>query len=184
MRLISPAKWGARLAAVLLSLTLPVAAEEVTVPLAKVQAEDGDTLIADLNGAPKRIQLLGIDAPESGDNPKLAKDLERTKLDRARLIALGEAATAHLTKLIADGDNLQFTYDPEKPDRYKRPQGMVKRGDERSLSHAMVADGYALVTDSGSPFIEELRKLEIQARDEGAGIWGLDPEAAQAWAGR
>jgi len=169
----------------LLALSSAAGAAEVTIELTAVQVEDGDTVIAELEGASQRIQLLGIDAPEESDNPKLAKDLERTGLARDRLIALGQAATRHLRELLADKGRLQLRYDPDKPDRYKRPQGLLLDGGAPSLSHAMVADGFARATDAGdAATTEALRSLEATARAENRGVWGLDPEAAQAWAGR
>ena len=48
--------------------------------------EDGDTLVVVAENQDVRIQLLGIDAPEDVPNPKLQKDLERTKLAEEVLI--------------------------------------------------------------------------------------------------
>lgn len=158
---------------------------EIRTTLQNVQAEDGDTLVADLDGKSERIQISGIDAPENADNPKLQKDLERTALDRARLIALGEKSRQYLAELVQNGAPLTFIYDPEKPDRYGRPQGAVRDKSDVSLAHAMVMNGYAMAAQSENSEVgEELQMLQDLAIESGLGIWAADPETAKLWAGR
>ncbi|MEA3276993.1 MAG: hypothetical protein U9Q81_17250 [Pseudomonadota bacterium] len=90
-----------RLVPILLaSLTvLPLAAEELSARVDRIDIEDGDTLIAEVDGVNERLQLAHIDAPEDADNAKLARDLQRTGLDRWVLLELGQTATGHLREL-------------------------------------------------------------------------------------
>jgi hypothetical protein len=46
------------------------------------------------DGRRQRTRLLGIDAPESRENPKLERDAARTAQDRAAIQALGRQAAA------------------------------------------------------------------------------------------
>ncbi|MEJ1343607.1 MAG: hypothetical protein RPU14_16295, partial [Candidatus Sedimenticola sp. (ex Thyasira tokunagai)] len=64
----------------LLLLTLPFSLATAGQPqhqASLISVEDGDTLVVKIKGEEKRVQLLGIDAPEDVENPKFTKDLQR-----------------------------------------------------------------------------------------------------------
>ncbi len=156
-------------------LAMPLAwAGGVQVPL--VEVEDGDTLLVMLNGAPTRIQLAGIDAPEDKPNPKFNLDLRRTGLPAEKLLALGRAATLYLRKLAPPGSTLTLDGDLHKKDRYGRIVLTVRTADGRSLNERMVADGYARAL--GPAYLA----LQKEAQQNHRGLWGSHPDATRAWA--
>ncbi len=151
-----------------------------------IEVEDGDTLVVEIGGAPKRIQLAAIDAPEAVPNPKFQHDLERTRLPREVLLALGRAATAHLKTRVRPGDHLVLEGDLNKKDRYGRIAVQVFDADGRSLNEVMVADGFARMysrTPVESALGERLMAAQAQALAAGRGLWGRYAAAARAWAG-
>ncbi len=166
----------------------PLMAASVTVTLDSVEAEDGDTLLVELDGKAERVQLAGIDAPEDTDNAKLQRDTSRTGLDAETLLALGRAATAHLRELVAGGGPFALTYDPGQRDRYGRLTAEISGAGSRSLSDAMLADGYAMVLappgGAAPPSADASLALEREAIEQGRGLWGADRDLTLAWSGR
>lgn len=166
----------------------PLMARPVTVTLESVEAEDGDTLVVELDGQTERVQLAGIDAPEDTDNAKLQRDMARTGLDAATLQALGRAATAHLRELVAGGGPFALTYDPGQRDRYGRLTAEVSGAGSGSLNEAMLTDGYAMVLaapgGAAPPNADAWSALEREAIEQGRGLWGTDRDLTLAWSGR
>jgi len=175
--------------ALLLAVTListPVFADNLTVELAEIGVEDGDTLIADIDGVSERLQLPLIDSPEDEDNAKLQHDIKRTGLAPAALLALGSAATAHLISLTADGGPFLVVCDLNDRDRYGRITAEISDKNSRSLASAMLTDGYAKVLiprQPEAPPPSQLMALEAEAIAASRGIWGADTVTARAWHG-
>lgn len=158
--------------------------DTLTYPL--VAVEDGDTITIRIGQEIKRLQLSGIDAPEDAQNPKLAKDLERTGLPVATLLKLGHAATDHLKSLVAPNDPVSITGDLSTSDRYGRIPAEVHVAG-RSLNTTMVADGYAVIL-SRPPLTEDNRRqmetLQQAAQNQRRGLWGEQRAAAFSWSGQ
>ena len=148
--------------------------------------EDGDTLKLEIEGKSERIQLRGIDAPESVKNPKLERDIQRTRLTADELLTLGRAASEHLSRLAAPGTQVSFKGDLGQRDRYGRISAILEDGSGQSINEAMVADGFAVtLLDPGLPKTlgERLKQAEAQARKNKSGIWGTHPINSALWAG-
>ncbi len=152
-----------------------------------VQAvEDGDTLLVELDGQAQRIQLLGIDAPENADNPKLKHDMEKSGLEKARLLALGQAATEHLQSLVAAGDEVVITGDLKSKDRYGRILAQVRNREGQILGETMIQAGYAIALPRSQfpaqqAYMRRLDRLERFARKANNGLWGSHPELVRTW---
>ncbi len=165
-------------------LSLAAAAADPDYRLSAV--EDGDTILVQIDGKERRLQLHGIDAPEDVDNPKLKRDLERTGLDRERLLALGRAASEHLRRLIREDAPLRLEGNLQRRDRYGRTPVVAYGGNGISLNEQMVADGYAVMIGRyplDPAFKERLAAEQARAMDTKRGLWGSDPEAMRAWSG-
>jgi len=154
--------------------------------LAVEKVEDGDTVIATLNGKPERLQLQGIDAPEDVENAKLMRDIKVTGLDRATLLPLGAAATRHLRGLVKPGELLQFTGDFTQRDKYGRILVIAATADGHSLNELMVQHGYAIMSRYGAiePKLKaRLERLESEAIASKQGLWGESRAVAITWSG-
>jgi len=163
----------------------PIALSQEGTRYPLVAVEDGDTITIQVDGEIKRLQLAGIDAPEDQANPKLTRDLERTGLSADTLLALGNAATAHLKQLILPGDEVEVAGDLAASDRYGRIPVFVYK-DKHSLNAAMVTDGYAIVLQQSSIAQEikaELSALQLRAQSEKRGLWGSHDSETFSWSG-
>ncbi len=143
--------------------------------------------MVEIQGEEKRLQLLGIDAPEEVENPKFTKDLQRTALDKQALLKIGQMATAHLKDLVTPGQKLSLEGDLSKKDRYGRISATVFRSDKRSLNQTMVEEGYAVVLGRYplEPTLKQtLEGAEREAIENERGLWGKAPKAAHAWYGQ
>jgi len=169
---------------ILFSLVAPAHADNDTYTLTGV--EDGDTILVEIDGKPRRLQLQGIDAPEDVDNPKLQRDRERTGLSDEALLILGQEATRHLHGLIAPKDPVRLEGNLKKRDRYGRTPVTAYGRNGLSLNEQMVADGYALIMmryPLDPAFKERLVAEQERARTHRRGLWGTHSEAMQAWGG-
>jgi micrococcal nuclease len=171
------------LVALLLNLS-PAWAEPVSLVVESI--EDGDTLVARVNGSAARLQLSGIDAPEDTENAKLKRDMQTSGLEVETLLALGVAATQHLSTLVKSGDRIKVEGALDKPDRYGRIPVMVYDESGRVINDAMIEDGYAVVLRYGKldgELKSRLEGMEAEAIAARRGLWGEKRADALAWSG-
>ncbi|WP_456417661.1 thermonuclease family protein [Thiolapillus sp.] len=162
----------------------PLFAEEARGTL--IEVEDGDTLVVDLAGKKARIQLLGVDAPEDRQNPKLKHDMQRTGLDAAQLLPAGRAATQYLKSLVRPGDTLVLSGKLRQKDRYGRISTRVFSATGVSLNQAMVAAGHARPLRSGplpKALKQTLEEAYATAKSTRQGSWKSYPDVFGIWAG-
>lgn len=120
-------------------------------------AHDGDTLWHDK----KRVQLLGIDAPE----------LSQTCLDAAdKLWPCGRYARDHIRHLIDSGD---VSCTIEGKDRYDNDVGVCLVGGI-DLGRDLVKHGLAVVDKQAPRYLAEELEARIAKRNLWAGIF-IDP---------
>ncbi len=156
---------------------------------------DGDTLLAhkindtSSSADPIKIQLLGIDAPEDSNNPKLQYDMKRTQLTAEELQVLGHTATAFLKEKISNGSRIIVKADLNKRDRYGRLPALVFPFNTPSISlnEHMISNGFAIKVsiDSLDKSLEQkLNLLQKLAVEQKTGLWGDYPTAAQLWSSK
>jgi micrococcal nuclease len=147
----------------------PIAAETVTATLVRIL--DGDTLevaIATPTREPRievrRVRLLGIDAPESGQDG-------------------GPEATLFVREWI--GNVPDMVIEIESTDRYGRLIGEVRRpvpSGGLSLNAALVAQGHAWWYREYAADRDDLARLERSARESRRGLWSAaDPVEPWVW---
>jgi micrococcal nuclease len=124
---------------------------------------DGDSLVVEVGGRSCEVRLIGIDAPEHGQE-------------------FGVQAKSHAMRLCY-GRRLGLEYDREKRDRYGRTLAYVYcKG--KMVNKEMVLAGLALAVEYG-PNVRhqaELEEAEKKARTERRGFWlrgGLKQTPAQ-----
>lgn len=147
----------------------------------QIDIEDGDTLLVTVADQTYRVQLIGIDAPEDTDNPKLRHDIQRSGLTAEVLLALGHSATAALGDLLPAYRPYRALIDTDAPDRYGRFPGDLVAPDGRRLSTGLVAAGYAVPLADASV---ELQAQLTAARAAGVGLWGRQRATTAAWSGQ
>ncbi len=117
-----------------------------------VDVYDGDTFTVELNGDHEHVRLIGVDAPELGDE-------------------LGIAARDYLASLIA-GETVTLILGVRERDRWGRLLADVYVNG-LFINLEMVRAGYA-VTYTVPPDVahaEEFLEAEREARAEGRGLW-------------
>jgi len=150
----------------------------------RVEVEDADTLRVEVGGTAYRIQLPGVDAPESVPNPKLLRDVERTGLDADTLLGLGRQADRGLRDLLAGFAPFSLNFDPEERDKYGRVPGDLVRSDGQRMSVRLVETGFAMpLSRAPDPALHaELEAAMVMAREQRRGLWGSHPNTFTAWA--
>jgi len=151
------------------------------------QVEDGDTVVAQIDGNTERLQLVGIDAPEDTDNAKLQRDEKVTGLSRERLLVMGAESSGHLRSLLPVGTTVTLSGNLKRRDRYGRIPVVLQTDDGVSINETMVADGYAVVLGRyplDTALKARLQTLESAAIAGNKGLWGRYRDSTVAWSGR
>jgi len=129
-------------------------------PEARVIAvNDGDTVTIVLNNKKYRTRLIGMDAPEMGQEP------------------WGRRAREHLRMLLKEARwRVSVDTDVEKYDKYGRLLVYLWTPDEEMLNERMVRDGYAVLftIQPNSKYRDRFKRAQRIAREEKRGIWGPD----------
>jgi micrococcal nuclease len=128
-------------------------------PARIVAVNDGDTVTIFMKGREQRCRLIGIDAPETGQEP------------------WGLRAKEHLRSLLkAQRWQVSVETGLEMIDRYDRLLVYLWTKDSQLINEQMLEDGYAvlLTYQPNSKYADRFAKAQRTARQKKLGIWGLD----------
>jgi len=131
---------------------------------------DGDTLELE-NG--QRVRLIGIDAPEMHESPKLLRDAYRSKQDIKVIKAMGRRSWEFLKKMV-EGKSVRLEFDIEKYDRYNRLLAYVFLKEDNTFINAkMLSEGYAqiMTITPNVKYADYFLGLYRKAREEKKGLW-------------
>ncbi|HEV7734837.1 MAG TPA: thermonuclease family protein [Candidatus Binatia bacterium] len=137
-----------------------------------VEVTDGDTIVVRVDGATKRVRLIGIDTPEMHDSDKLDRDVARSGQSRDAIQAQGRAARDFVVGRLA-GRTVALEADVEPRDRYGRMLAYVWLDDV--LVNALILErgwGRLLTVPPNVRRVTQLRAAEQAARASRAGLWG------------
>lgn len=120
---------------------------------------DGDTIVVTLNGAKEKVRLIGVDTPETVD-------------PRRPVQYFGKEASAFTKKHIA-GQTVRLDIPSQDRDRYNRILAYVYRAsDDFFLNYEIIKRGYGFAyTKYPFKYMEEFKKAEQRARENGVGLW-------------
>ncbi len=124
-----------------------------------VKVHDGDTVTIRMDNKEYRTRLIGMDAPEMGQEP------------------WGRKAKKHLIELMKQANWTVFVEtDVVKYDKYDRLLVYLWISDNEMLNERMVKDGYAVLftIQPNSKYVDRFRKAQRVAREQKLGIWGPD----------
>lgn len=131
------------------SLTLVDAATLLTFSGRVVGVSDGDTITVLHDGRGEKVRLFGIDCPEGG------QDFGKRAKQRTSDLAFGK-----IVEVRTGGK-----------DRYQRTIGEVILPDQSSLNERLVREGLAWWYRKYAPDEETLKRLELEAKAQGRGLW-------------
>lgn len=123
---------------------------------------DGDTIVVNLDGSPKTIRLIGIDAPESVDPRKIVECFGIEASNKAKEILNGKKVSLEKDK--SQGEK----------DKYGRLLAFVFLEDNTNFNKLMIKEGYAHeYTYQSNPYKyqKEFKKAEKEARINKKGLW-------------
>ena len=140
-----------------LSSNAQAAAERIAARI--IAVHDGDTVTIFINGREQRCRLIGIDAPETGQQP------------------WGLWAKEHLRSLVKEQRWQVFVETGlEMIDGYDRLLVYLWTKDNQLINEHMLEDGYAvlLTYQPNSKYANRFAKAQRTARQKKLGIWGPD----------
>ncbi len=133
---------------------------ETTLQEARVIAvNDGDSVTIRMNGREYRIRLIGIDAPEMGQEP------------------WGQRSREHLRAMLkADGWNVFLETDVVPYDKYNRMLVYLWDDKKTTINEQMLSDGYAVLftIQPNSKYADRFKNAQRAARERRLGIWGAE----------
>jgi micrococcal nuclease len=123
---------------------------------------DGDTIVLDGN---ERVRLIGVDTPETVHPSKPVE-------------FFGKEASA-FTKRTVEGKKVRLKYDWQLKDKYGRTLAYVYLSDGTLLNAEIIKQGYGhAYTKYPFKYLEDFRKYEREAREQGKGLWSDNPEGS------
>lgn len=134
---------------------------------------DGDTIVVHRGDRTEKVRLIGIDTPESKENPKALRDAGRKGFDISMIISQGKKATSFVRGIVKKGDSVSLEFDVVERDKYGRLLAYVYLGDGRFLNELIVKSGFSYVltippnVKYKSKFIEAFK----YARDNKLDLW-------------
>lgn len=122
---------------------------------------DGDTVVVRLDGRDERLRYIGMNTPET-HHPTIPEQ------------PYGREATEANRRLVADAE-VWLEFDVQRRDDYGRLLAYVYLPDGTFVNAALVESGYARVmtVPPNVRHADLFRRLERQARERDAGLWGL-----------
>ena len=116
---------------------------------------DGDTLLL-TNG--EKVRLIGVDTPE-------------TKHPQKPVQRFGREAYL-FTRELVEGKEVRLEFDWQRRDKYGRLLAYVYLTDGTFLNAEIIIQGYGFAyTRFPFKYLEEFRKYEREARENGKGLW-------------
>jgi micrococcal nuclease len=131
---------------------------------------DGDTLA--IGG--ETVRLIGIDAPESGKNDHLSRELNRigTPGSARDMAWLGREATLYVKRI--EGRLCWLEYDRETQDRFGRTLAYVHLDNGVTLNEAILYQGYAKAyLGANFRYMKRYIRLQGEAMTRRNGLWGV-----------
>jgi micrococcal nuclease len=127
-----------------------------------VSVHDGDSITVSLDGRSEKVRLVGISAPELGDERPEYREAAEAARDFARSALKGKTVTLEVDARQGDRD------------RYDRLLRYVFLGDGTNFNEELVRKGYARVYDRFSFTLKpQFKKSEAEAKRERLGVWNL-----------
>lgn len=123
----------------------------------------------------ERIRLIGVDTPESEDNPKAERDAERTGQSLYLIFALGQKATEFTKSHLERGTNVKLELDVQQRDKYGRLLAYVYLPDGTMLNALLLKGGYAQVMTipPNVKYADMFLQVQEEARGANRGLWGF-----------
>lgn len=145
--------------ALFLLIILPFAPALATQFRHCIRTIDGDTIILDGN---EKVRLIGVDTPETVHPSKPVE-------------SFGKEASA-FTKGMVEGKKARLEYDWQKVDKYGRTLAYVFLEDGTFLNAEIIKQGYGYAyTKFPFKYLDDFRKYEREARENGRGLWKEAP---------
>ena len=135
-----------------------------------VRVVDGDTVQVKVDGDTEPVRLIGVDTPETVD-------------DRKPVQCFGPEASARTQSLLPPGTAVRLERDAEARDKYGRLLAYLYRAsDGLFVNLVLVRDGFGsvLLIEPNVTYASIFRDAQADARQKGAGLWGVCGEPGRA----
>lgn len=136
-----------------------------------VRILDGDTVVLRNE---ERVRLLGIDAPEVLNGPKLHRDARKLGVKSQVVKSMGLESKTFVTNFL-EGKKIRLEYDGPRRDRNGRVLAYAFLENGNSVAGEILKSGYATLTDlSSNPsrrYESYFKDMQKQAMEAERGLW-------------
>lgn len=143
-----------------------------------LQVIDGDTVIVLLNNRREHVRLIGIDTPESRQNPRAQRQAQDRHVDPETILELGHRASEFTRGLLPKKSTVFLEFDLEQRDRYQRllAYAWVRRTGSRTemmANEEIIKAGYAylLTVPPNVKYRQRFASAFNEARRNKRGLW-------------
>lgn len=122
-----------------------------------LRVHDGDTVSIIIGNTEEKVRLIGVDAPELGQEP------------------WGKRAKRKLQEIMRKTDKtVRIEFDVEERDKYGRLLAYLWTKDGRLINEEMIRSGYAFVytVPPNVRYVDRFRRAQEIASKRRVGIWG------------
>ncbi|ADO45032.1 nuclease (SNase domain protein) [Hydrogenobacter thermophilus TK-6] len=143
------------------------------VPCKITRVVDGDTFRCRIDAEEITVRLIGVDTPESKENPKAKRDADRTGMSLEEITRMGREAYQFTKSLIPVGTTVYLETDVQLTDRYGRVLAYVWLPDGRMLNEVLLKEGYAQVytIPPNVKYQDLFLSAQRKAREGKRGFW-------------
>jgi micrococcal nuclease len=141
-----------------------------------VRIVDGDTIKVMYEGKQESVRFLGIDTPESRENPRMIKQCKAEGVDKGLILKQGKIASEFVKDALSGNEYVWLEFDREKHDKYKRILAYVYSQDncdkKYMLNYILLKEGYAKTLFYGRLKHQPLFiEAELRAKRLRLGFW-------------
>ncbi|MCX7758889.1 MAG: thermonuclease family protein [bacterium] len=146
--------------------------KEIVIP---IKVLDGDTIKVKSYKTNEefKVRLIGVDTPESNENPKLKRDSQKTGKTSEEIMKMGIKSKEFTKSLVSQSKYLYLEYDIQMYDKYNRKLAYVYLENSQMLNYILLKEGYAKVYTVPPNVKYQDKFLEAQkfAQREKKGLW-------------
>ncbi|MCS7243338.1 MAG: thermonuclease family protein [Candidatus Calescibacterium sp.] len=146
--------------------------KEIVIPIKVI---DGDTIKVKSynNNQEFKVRLIGVDTPESNENPKLKRDSKKTGKNSEEIIKMGIKSKEFTENLVSRSKYLYLEYDIQMYDKYNRKLAYVYLENSQMLNYILLKEGYAKVytVPPNVKYQDKFLEAQRSAQREKKGLW-------------
>jgi micrococcal nuclease len=135
---------------------------------------DGSSLIVNLNGEVKKVQLIGIKTPEIRRTKRIEKMAKNSIYTVVDILNQGQYVKGYVDSILKPNQTVFLEFDRQRVGSYKQILAYIWLDDDVMLNEKLLAEGMGtpFVVAPNQKYAEGFDKAYTSARTHKKGLWG------------